>query len=773
MQPPPRKVKHANVLKNIHSEQVSKLQAKHQQECELLEDIRNFSRQRSIIEKEYAQSLLKLTTSLLKREFPATPDIATDDGHDHRTALGVWRTILEETERLAKARLQAAEIYMEKISEPVKPLKSTKIQCYKKVMPQLATNQQEVSQTVNDMVKAQKTYNIDQTLTHDARQKAAEANDRLSKKSTGIFTSLASLQKNCAKLNTRRDACEVKSTNARNEYLLCLAASNAHQHRYYTTDLPDLIDTLDGEMYDKIRDYFVTYGKAALDVSAQEKTACETIVNESDLIDRNFNRQCFLYCHKIFTDKVQYQFEPCHNDKCNKISKDHGADLLVDKEARKWATKIAKESKSIRDHNNTLKALEATAAGDLGSDSGTGMEINQQEIEQKIDEMKQHIRRAETAKDKAQARLEMLREAGVDVDQWIASAQAESLRVEEDKMSRSSSQLSVRSDSTGKMSNEIEQTYTKYDEDDDFIDDTFEVTKEDSYLSHGSSERPYAVPKKCRAIYDFQASNVDELDMTENEELEIVASGEGDGWVKARNVQGHEGYIPENYVEIIHDSESIEYNSLCHASHPDRPQSELVSPSSFVDPMRQEVTSYSSSDIEVQMTTSTMPVDNPNLSEGIWARALYDYSAISDEELSFSEGMLIKVLRKDDNGVDDGYWEGEVNGRIGVFPSLVVEEVTCGNEVADMQQQLSPPPVTITAATPVDEVPPSPLSPSYKQGDSVDDVGNQVNEHIIKKVRFTSDCMTKNHDYYDESNEYDDNDYYDYDFDEDGEESVV
>ena len=47
--------------------------------------------------------------------------------------MGVWRTILEETERLAKARLQAAEIYLEKISEPVKPVKSAKIQCYKKV----------------------------------------------------------------------------------------------------------------------------------------------------------------------------------------------------------------------------------------------------------------------------------------------------------------------------------------------------------------------------------------------------------------------------------------------------------------------------------------------------------------------------------------------------------------------------------------------------------------------------------------------------------------
>lgn len=39
----------------------------------------------------------------------------------------------------------------------------------------------------------------------------------------------------------------------------------------------------------------------------------------------------------------------------------------------------------------------------------------------------------------------------VDVEQWIASAQAESLRVEEDKMSRSSSQVSIRSDSTGKV----------------------------------------------------------------------------------------------------------------------------------------------------------------------------------------------------------------------------------------------------------------------------------------------------------------------------------
>lgn len=57
------------------------------------------------------------------------------------------------------------------------------------------------------------------------------------------------------------------------------------------------------------------------------------------------------------------------------------------------------------------------------------------------------------------------------------------------------------------------------------------------------------------------------------------------------------------------------------------------------------------------------------------ARALFDYDGQNDEELSFEEGAIINILRKDDGEVDDGWWEGELNGHIGVFPSLLVEDV--------------------------------------------------------------------------------------------------
>jgi len=66
----------------------------------------------------------------------------------------------------------------------------------------------------------------------------------------------------------------------------------------------------------------------------------------------------------------------------------------------------------------------------------------------------------------------------------------------------------------------------------------------------------------------------------------------------------------------------------------------------------------------------------------VWVRALYDYAATSDEELSFMEGSLIRITRKQiHDGVDDGWWEGEFNGRVGAFPSLVVEELNADNDV--------------------------------------------------------------------------------------------
>lgn len=51
----------------------------------------------------------------------------------YRTALEVWRLILEETEKLGKARLQVADIMQEQIAEPLKPYRMAKQHIHKRV----------------------------------------------------------------------------------------------------------------------------------------------------------------------------------------------------------------------------------------------------------------------------------------------------------------------------------------------------------------------------------------------------------------------------------------------------------------------------------------------------------------------------------------------------------------------------------------------------------------------------------------------------------------
>ena len=53
------------------------------------------------------------------------------------------------------------------------------------------------------------------------------------------------------------------------------------------------------------------------------------------------------------------------------------------------------------------------------------------------------------------------------------------------------------------------------------------------------------------------------------------------------------------------------------------------------------------------------------------ARVLYDYAASSPQELSLKIGELIRVVEK----FEDGWWNGERMGRLGLFPSNYVELV--------------------------------------------------------------------------------------------------
>lgn len=74
-----------------------------------------------------------------------------------------------------------------------------------------------------------------------------------------------------------------------------------------------------------------------------------------------------------------------------------------------------------------------------------------------------------------------------------------------------------------------------------------------------------------------------------------------------------------------------------------------------------------------------------------YCKALFSYEAQNNDELSLKEGELVEIIAKDCG--DAGWWEGEVNGKRGVFPDNFVKLLPA--EVEKEKPKKPPPPATL------------------------------------------------------------------------------
>ncbi|XP_030692039.2 F-BAR and double SH3 domains protein 2 isoform X2 [Globicephala melas] len=647
MQPPPRKVKVTQELKNIQVEQMTKLQAKHQAECDLLEDMRTFSQKKAAIEREYAQGIQKLASQYLKRDWPG---IKADDRNDYRSMYPVWKSFLEGTMQVAQSRINICENYKNFISEPARTVKSLKEQQLKRCVDQLTKIQTELQETVKDLAKGKKKYFETEQMAHAVREKAdIEAKSKLS-----LFQSRISLQKASVKLKARRSECNSKATHARNDYLLTLAAANAHQDRYYQTDLVNIMKALDGNVYDHLKDYLIAFSRTELETCQAVQNTFQFLLETSSKVVRDYNLQLFLQENAVFHKPQPFQFQPCDSDTSRQLESETGTteEHSLNKEARKWATRVAREHKNIVHQQRVLDDLECH-----------GVAVSEQgrtELEQKIDEARENIRKAEIIKLKAEARLDLLKQIGVSVDTWLKSAMNQVM--EELENERWARLPAVTNNGTLHSLN----ADTEREEGEEFEDnmDVFD----DSSSSPSGTLRNY--PLTCKVVYSYKASQPDELTIEEHEVLEVIEDGDMEDWVKARNKVGQVGYVPEKYLQFPTS------NSLL----------SMLQSLAALDSRSHT----SSNSTEAELVSGSLNGD----ASVCFVKALYDYEGQTDDELSFPEGAIIRILNKE-NQDDDGFWEGEFNGRIGVFPSVLVEELSAsenGDTPWMREIQISPSP---------------------------------------------------------------------------------
>ncbi|XP_052033307.1 SH3 domain-containing protein 21 isoform X2 [Apodemus sylvaticus] len=150
----------------------------------------------------------------------------------------------------------------------------------------------------------------------------------------------------------------------------------------------------------------------------------------------------------------------------------------------------------------------------------------------------------------------------------------------------------------------------------------------------------------CKVNFNYSPEQADELKLQTGEILEVIKEIEDGWWLGKKN--GQLGAFPSNFVELLDSGPP----SLGNRDMPS------IIPNSQRPPKLSNLTYDSPPDY---LRTVSCPET---------CRVLFDYHPEAPDELALQKGDLVKVLRKTTE--DKGWWEGECQGRRGVFPDNFV-----------------------------------------------------------------------------------------------------
>ncbi|XP_070823592.1 SH3 domain-containing protein 21 isoform X2 [Chaetodon trifascialis] len=168
------------------------------------------------------------------------------------------------------------------------------------------------------------------------------------------------------------------------------------------------------------------------------------------------------------------------------------------------------------------------------------------------------------------------------------------------------------------------------------------------YLIGDSKREPRSLRKikrmkqtrKCEVVFPYSPMNEDELQLDVGDTVEIIREIEDGWWMGLKN--NRVGAFPSNFVKEI-----------------------FVSPKEHEGKTRPKLT-----EAVFNKEPQRASVRNKTRNVAECCQVMFDYKAKAEDELDLKKGDTVVILRKETE--DEGWWEGELNGRCGFFPDNFV-----------------------------------------------------------------------------------------------------
>ncbi|XP_067217186.1 SLIT-ROBO Rho GTPase-activating protein 1-like isoform X2 [Linepithema humile] len=232
------------------NEQLKCLDMRMEAQVAFAAELQDFYRKKAEMELDHSKNLDKLATQMKNKE------------HKHKrewllfSLSDLYQQLMNETKSLSKDYSALSEVYSVHLVGHLNQMMEDIQRIYKRCREIGYEIHEEILRVLNELHATMKTYQTYQAESKQAETKLCVAERQRSKlemanADSRLHQKLVRSKKYKLvekEINKRKSKCQeakLKALKARNEYLLCLEASNTTIHKYFVDDLSDLIDCMD------------------------------------------------------------------------------------------------------------------------------------------------------------------------------------------------------------------------------------------------------------------------------------------------------------------------------------------------------------------------------------------------------------------------------------------------------------------------------------------------------------------------------------------------
>ncbi|XP_026806508.1 SLIT-ROBO Rho GTPase-activating protein 1-like isoform X2 [Rhopalosiphum maidis] len=215
----------------------------------LVSELQDYFRRRAEVEMDYSKSLDKLAKSLQLRH---KEQKQKREQWSLFTSYSCWQQLVLQTKNLSKDHGALSELYSTHLVSRLSQVTEDVQRIYKRCREICYEIHEEILRVLHELHTTMKTYQSYQTEAKQAEAKLKVAeNQRLKieqavpKEKLDKSKKVRLIGKEVQKRKNKYFDAKLKALKARNEYILCLEATNSTVHKYFVDDLSDLMDCMD------------------------------------------------------------------------------------------------------------------------------------------------------------------------------------------------------------------------------------------------------------------------------------------------------------------------------------------------------------------------------------------------------------------------------------------------------------------------------------------------------------------------------------------------